>query len=138
MLVFEKYHQKLIIPSNIMELSKVECFLDKLCEDLQINESLYGNIVISVTEAVNNAISHGNKYDENKIVTIESRLNNPCSISIFVKDQGDGFDFNNVSDPTSFENLFSENGRGVFVMKNLADKITYYEKGNIVELEFNL
>lgn len=138
MLVFEKYYQKLVISSSIMELSKVESFLDKLCIDLQINESLYGNIIISVTEAVNNAISHGNKSDPNKKVTIESMLNNPYSLSIFVKDEGHGFDYNNIKDPTSFDNLFSENGRGVFVMKNLADKIVYHDNGRVVELEFNL
>jgi len=138
MLTFEKYYQELVIPSDINELNNVEFFLDKLQSDLNLPDSLYANIVITVTEAVNNAIIHGNQLDINKTVHLTAKLNNPYSLSIFVKDQGKGFDISKVKDPTLMENIFSENGRGVFVMKHLSDDLIYHDNGTLIELKFNL
>jgi len=138
MLTFEKYHQELVIPSDINELNNVEFFLDKMQSDLNLPDSLYANIVITVTEAVNNAIIHGNQLDINKTVHLTAKLNNPYSLSIFVKDQGKGFDICKVKDPTLTENLFSENGRGVFVMKHLSDDLIYHDNGTLIELKFNI
>lgn len=138
MLTFEKYHQELNIPSDINELSNVEIFLDRLQQDLKLSDTVFANIVITVTEAVNNAIVHGNKNDINKRVYLTAKLNNPYSLSLFVKDCGEGFDYSNVKDPTLLENIFSENGRGVFVMKHLADDLIYHDNGSMIELKFNI
>lgn len=138
MLTFEKYHQELNIPSDINELSSVEVFLDRLQQDLNLPDTIFANIVISVTEAVNNAIIHGNKNDISKNVYITAKLNNPYSLSLFVKDCGNGFDLNSIKDPTLMENIFSENGRGVFVMKHLTDELIYHDNGSLLELKFNI
>lgn len=138
MLTFEKYQQELNIPSDINELSNVEAFLERLFHDLNLSETVYANMIISVTEAVNNAIIHGNKNDITKRVYITAKLNNPYSLSLFVKDCGEGFDLNSIKDPTLMENIFSENGRGVFVMKHLADDLIYHDNGSMLELKFNI
>ncbi len=138
MLTFEKYHQELNIPSDINELSSVEVFLDRLQNDLNLSDTVYANIIISVTEAVNNAIIHGNKNDFSKRVYLTAKLNNPYSLSLFIKDCGTGFDLNSVKDPTLMENIFSENGRGVFVMKHLSDDLIYHDNGTMLELKFNI
>lgn len=138
MITFEKYHQELNIPSDINELSSVEFFIDRISHDLNLSETVYANIIITVTEAVNNAIIHGNKNDINKRVYITAKLNNPYSLSLFVKDCGEGFDLNSIKDPTLLENIFSENGRGVFVMKHLADDLIYHDNGTMLELKFNI
>ncbi len=138
MLTFEKYHQELNIPSDINELSSVELFLDRLQNDLNLSETVFANIIISVTEAVNNAIIHGNKNDSSKRVYLTAKLNNPYSLSLFIKDCGNGFDLNNIKDPTLMENIFSENGRGVFVMKHLSDDLIYHDNGTMLELKFNI
>lgn len=138
MLTFEKYFQEISIPSDINELSIVESFLDRIQSDLNLSETVYANIIITVTEAVNNAIVHGNKCNRNKKVRLTTKLNNPYSISFFIKDDGEGFDVSKIKDPTLMENIFSENGRGVFVMKHLSDELIYHENGTLLELKFNI
>ncbi len=138
MLTFEKYHQEIQIPSDINQLSTVESFLEQINNDLNLSETVYANIIITVTEAVNNAIIHGNKCDFNKKVILTAKLNNSFSLSIFIKDFGEGFDVNNIKDPTLIENIFSESGRGVFVMKHLSDDLIYHENGTLLELKFNI
>ena len=138
MLTFEKYFQEISIPSDINELSIVESFLDRIQSDLNLSETVYANIIITVTEAVNNAIVHGNKCNRNKKVYLTTKLNNPYSISFFIKDDGEGFDVSKIKDPTLMENIFSENGRGVFVMKHLSDELIYHENGTLLELKFNI
>ena len=97
----------------------------------------YGNIIIAITEAVNNAISHGNKKDPNKKVEINF-IQNKSYIHFTVEDEGNGFDYNSVPDPTAPENLEKINGRGIFLMKNLVDKLEFHKEGKKVELIFEL
>ena len=86
-------------------------------------------------EAVNNAIVHGNKYDEKKFVNIYILLENNL-LKVTIEDQGAGFKPSEVPDPTEPENLENVNGRGVFLMKNLADELEFNKKGNKVILKF--
>jgi serine/threonine-protein kinase RsbW len=130
--------KELVIESNLDNLNLVENFIDELSSELHIKEDVYGNIIIAVTEAVNNGMSHGNKMDPSKHVKIKSKLLNPYLLSISVEDEGKGFDPTKVKDPTAQENLFNENGRGVFVMTHLAEEIKFLGKGNIIEMTFNV
>lgn len=131
----EKYHLELT--SSLEELAKVEQLVDKVKEDLSFSDEIYGNIIVSITEAVNNAIMHGNKKDPNKRVVV--RLATDANHLIFIiEDEGAGFDFNNLPDPTAPENLEKPSGRGVFLMKNLSDLVIFNEEGNQVEIHFKL
>ena len=125
------------IASKIENLRKVEKLVDDLSSEYKINSDIYGNILIAALEATNNAILHGNKLDENKDVRIliakEGNL-----LKIRIEDQGEGFDYNNVPDPTAPENIENVNGRGIFLMEKLSDKLVFSRNGSIVELEFNL
>ena len=87
-----------------------------------MNEDAYGNVLIAVTEAVNNAIQHGNKENETLSINV-SVSDNEKNVCFSVKDEGQGFDFDNLPDPTAPENILKENGRGIFLMRNLADKV---------------
>lgn len=123
-------------PSDVNELSRAESLVDKICQTLSVNEDNYGNVLIAVTEAVNNAIKHGNKNDITKHVEI--RVSDAIDVfSIEIKDQGVGFDFNNLPDPTAPENVEKENGRGIFLMKSLADKVEFENNGRDVVLTFS-
>ena len=106
----------LSIPSNFGSISKVEALIDKVCADLDVREDYYGNVLIAVTEAVNNAIQHGNKenHDLNVDVSVGDKDVDFC---FNVKDHGDGFDFKNLPDPTAPENIEKEDGRGIFLMR---------------------
>ncbi len=123
------------INSDFQEVPKVEALIDKVCGELGVNEDFYGNVLIAVTEAVNNAIIHGNKNrsDLSVAVAVGDR---PEEFCFSVEDRGDGFDFNNLPDPTAPENILKENGRGIFLMKNLADELEFEEAGRKVNIYF--
>ncbi len=130
--------KRLTIDSRIEELQAVERFVDELHEEHNFKADVYGNILVAVTEAVNNAILHGNDGDVNKKVELTARLKSTYVLQIEVKDQGTGFNYQSVKDPTAPENLLNEHGRGVFVMEHLADTISFVDPGNIVQMEFNI
>ncbi|MFH1321042.1 MAG: ATP-binding protein [Bacteroidota bacterium] len=120
------------VPEN---LALVEKLIDEICENYCVNEDYYGNILISITEAVNNAIQHGNKYDPNKSVDVVFESDSE-TLYFTVVDEGEGFDYNKLPDPTDPENIEKIEGRGIFLMKNLADGVEFSKNGSIVELNF--
>lgn len=126
----------LAIPSDFDSVGQVEILVDKVCNQLGVNEDFYGNVLIAVTEAVNNAIEHGNKRNADTEVNLAVG-DNLKEFCFNVKDQGRGFDFNNLPDPTAPENILKENGRGIFLMKNLADEVEYEDGGRSVNIYFN-
>jgi serine/threonine-protein kinase RsbW len=123
------------IDSKLNSISEVEALIDNVCEELKLNEDHYGNILIAVTEAVNNAIIHGNKYSEQKKVKVDVARENG-KVRFTVSDQGDGFDFNNLPDPTAPENIEKPDGRGIFLMKNLSDEVMFESNGSKVNITF--
>ena len=125
------------IPSKIENLRIVEKAVDEISAEYNLSSELYGNVLIATIEAANNAILHGNKLDENKSVVIRFKIDDNY-LTIVVKDQGNGFDFNNIPYPTAPENLEKINGRGVFLMERLSDKIIFSDNGSKVELLFNI
>jgi serine/threonine-protein kinase RsbW len=127
----------LTIPSKIENLRIVEKAVDEISAEYNLNSELYGNILIATIEAANNAIVHGNKLDESKNVDISFSINNN-NLAIIIKDQGNGFDYAHIPDPTAPENIEKINGRGVFLMERLSDKLVFLENGSRVELYFNI
>jgi serine/threonine-protein kinase RsbW len=131
--------QKLVIKSRQEDISKVETFVEDILKQNNVSEDSYGNILISVIEGVNNAINHGNKADESKEVELSYHISdNKKNIIFKIKDEGNGFDYNNLPDPTAPENIENLGGRGVFLMKQLADMVIFENNGAIVELSFRL
>jgi len=125
------------IPSNPKSIARVESFVERLVDRYHISPDIYGNILISLTEAVNNAIHHGNNNDESKSVTVQ--LNKKTNVLAFsVTDEGGGFDYDSLPDPTAPENLLKIGGRGVFLMKQLSDDINFINNGSTVELCFQI
>lgn len=122
-------------PKNI---AQVEQFIEQLKTEHTISDDVYGNILISITEAVNNAIYHGAKGDKSKLITIEFINENAKKLIFFIKDNGSGFDYNALPDPTAPENLDKPCGRGIFLMRHLADLIVFSDNGATVELHFKL
>ena len=127
--------RKLQIASRMEGITEVEGLITGRCEEFGVEETHYGEILIAMTEAVNNAVVHGNKLDASKMVDIEVKAEGPI-LEFRVADQGPGFDFDNVPDPTAPENLEKPNGRGVFLMRQLADTCEFEELGRIAILRF--
>ena len=129
--------QKISFPSVADNIGLVEKLINEICLAYGISEDYYGNILVAVTEAVNNAIQHGNKLDPGKKVVLAFHAGDK-SLSFEVGDQGKGFDFKNLPDPTNPENLEKPNGRGVFLMRHLADQVEFSDSGRSVQLNFQI
>ena len=121
-------------PNNILE---VENYLRGLTNEYKISEERYPDILISLTEAVNNAIIHGNNSDEEKYVLIGIE-EEKVGLRFMVSDEGIGFNPESVPDPTQPNRIECCGGRGVYIMKRLSDSISYKNNGRTVEMFFKL
>lgn len=130
-------HGSVKIPSDMSNLFRAENLIDDLAEKLHFGDDIYGNISVCVIEAVSNAIQHGNHNDVTKIVLLDYKLIDDRLI-FTVSDEGNGFDLDTVPDPTLPENLENFKGRGIFLIRNLADKVTFENRGSIIIIQFNL
>jgi serine/threonine-protein kinase RsbW len=126
---------KISIPSLIENIQVVESFIDNAKEEFEINDDIYGNIMISVTECISNAIVHGNENDAQKMVHLELNLL-PGVLSFCIEDEGKGFDFTSLPDPTAPENLEKTSGRGIFLMRQLSDEVKFENGGKKTILSF--
>ncbi|MCS7052446.1 MAG: ATP-binding protein [Ignavibacterium sp.] len=136
----EKKFYHLEIESDPKNLITVEEFINYFAVELNLSEDKINALLLSVTEAVTNAIKHGNKNQPNKLVTINVTFDSEY-LTISIKDQGEGFNPNDIPDPTHPENLLKDSGRGVYLMKIYMDEI-YFNKTNegmetILKLKLN-
>ncbi len=129
--------EKIVIESDTKNISLVEKLIDDISNQYDIHADVYGKLLLAIVEGVNNAIVHGNKLDLAKNVEIEYQITD-SEVKFSIMDQGSGFDYNNIPDPTLPENLEKTHGRGIFLMNHLADKIEFENNGSKVILIFNL
>lgn len=125
------------IPSVRENVRVVEKLIEDAKSEYNIGEDVYGNMVVAITESVTNAIIHGNKLDKNKLVDLEVKMDR-SKIHVQVVDEGNGYDYSNIPDPTAPENIEKPGGRGLFLMKHLCDKIEFLDKGQKVRMIFNV
>ncbi len=125
------------LSSKVESLSKIESFIDDVCEQYKFGEEHYGNILIALTEAVNNAITHGNKLDPSKKVNLNMERT-PKEVVFIISDEGVGFDYESIPDPTLPENIEKIRGRGIFLMKALSDHVGFEEDGRKIRLKFSI
>lgn len=127
--------ERVKLPSDFNSLVDVENLVDRVCSGLGVQEDAYGNVLVAVTEAVNNAIQHGNVLNNELFVDVAvgDKSDEFC---FNIKDEGVGFNFDELPDPTAPENLLKESGRGIFLMRNLADEVVYDGVGNSVNIYF--
>jgi len=128
-------YKRLKVESKTSSLRLVENAIDEMTGNIGINQDNYGKILVATLEAVNNAIKHGNKEIEDKLVDIVIEFDEN-ELRITVTDQGNGFDPARIPDPTLPTNIEALSGRGVFLMTKLSDVITFNEKGNSVTMTF--
>lgn len=121
------------LPSALSSVAELDMFVNDLMERHGLNEDVQGKLLVSLTEAVTNAIRHGNRFDEEKCVRVEV-YREKAQLKVMVIDQGCGFEPDAVPDPTTGEALEKEGGRGVFLMKLLSDEIAFHDEGRKVEM----
>ncbi len=120
--------------STPSELNRVVEYIENICDQHNIYNSYYGNIVTGVTEAFLNAVEHGNKNDSNKSITINFEVQND-GFAFCVSDEGNGFDINTVGDPTDI-NSKNNKGRGIYLMKHLSDDMEFHNGGRTACMKF--
>lgn len=133
----KNYPEILAIQSDKKELIKVENFLRTLFNKENLPGNSFNKVLLVVSEAVLNSIEHGNKNDSKKMVTIEASCQNN-GLMIEISDEGDGFDYNRLSDPTELENIKKEAGRGIFIMRTICSKLDFHDRGKCVEIKIEL
>lgn len=128
--------KELRISSELKSLNLIEKFVEEICDEFNINNTYFSNINLVMYEAVKNSIIHGNKLDKNKHVDIAFR-NMPIGLQFNITDQGEGFDTNNITDPTdiSFNNVEKT---GLYLIKSLSDEIKFADNGRTIEILFKI
>ena len=125
----------LVLPSRLSSIAELEGFVQRIIRANQLSRDLQGNLLISLTEAVTNAIRHGNKLDDGKCVSIEV-FQRPDELRVTVADEGQGFVPADLPDPTVEAHRAQEGGRGVFLMRALSDEIYFRNDGTMVEMRY--
>lgn len=127
----------LIISSQLVRIKEVRNFLEKFYSDYGITINSFNKVFLGLREAVNNAIIHGNRLNADKKVFIKIQLFNN-QIWIEVEDEGEGFCPDVLPDPTSPDRIKLENGRGIFLMKFIANELVFKKGGKKVQIKFKL
>jgi serine/threonine-protein kinase RsbW len=116
--------KELTLPSRIESVDEAAMFADEFARANGCGDDIMSAVDLAVRESVANAVKHGNKFDESKLV--EMTLS--CSeggLKITVRDFGTGFSVRDVPDPTDPENLLKVNGRGILFMRSFMDEVTW-------------
>ena len=120
------------IPSEIKYIKKTS---SRILKDLSsfADESTLFDIRLCVEEAVRNAIVHGNHCDKKLSVKIAYWVEG-AKLVIDIEDEGKGFDYKSLPDPTDTEHIMRNSGRGVYLIHHLMDEVDYNDKGNRVSM----
>lgn len=129
--------RELTLASRLESLNKIESLTLELKEQFGLSDEQEANILVALSEAVSNAIVHGNRFQPDRAVYVQYWYEEG-KLMFTVTDQGMGFNPDEVPDPTAPENLMKPAGRGVFLMRNLADDVVFSEGGRKVTLTFRL
>ncbi|WP_374166125.1 ATP-binding protein [Arcticibacter sp. MXS-1] len=126
------------LPSKLESVVTMENFIDNLKEEYEIPDDTYANVLTCMSEATMNAIIHGNKQSDTKKVYINLEVHDRKRLQFTIADEGEGFDYDRLPDPTAPENIESLTGRGIYIIKHLADQCIFNMKGNEIELHFKI
>lgn len=114
----------------------VESIVDYVSSDLGLNDETTARLYVSLTEAAKNSIMFGvSDISNNFCIEVDYES---TRISVLVKDNGPGFDFMSVPDPTLPENIEKTSGRGLFLIKHLTDELSFANNGATIKMVFNL
>lgn len=126
----------LVTESIPSKLEAIQAFIGSFIKTLQamsIDEGDLFAVRLSLEEALVNAMKHGNKMNAASTIGITAQLKKD-TLELTIKDRGEGFDHQKLSDPTQKENIDKLSGRGVHLMKNLMDTVEFFDKGSGIRL----
>jgi serine/threonine-protein kinase RsbW len=125
------------LPSKPESITLLENLIEQIADKHQVSEDTFANMMTCLNEIAINAIVHGNKLDETKKVIVNAEVD-AKKVIWTITDEGPGFDYEHLPDPTAAENIENLTGRGVFIVKQLADQCVFNSTGNEVELHFKI
>ena len=128
---------ELILDSTFEELDRAVDFIESFVSEHALSEDLLDRLRLVGSEAVTNAIKHGNKLDADKKVTLRIALVNGF-VEMRVTDEGPGFVIEEIPDPLAAENLLAEGGRGVYFIFQFADEVVFEHDGSVLLTKFEL
>lgn len=123
--------------SSFKEMERLEPFVKSLQASVKFDEETFSRVLLTLSEAVNNAIIHGNNQDPDKQVVVHAQLDKQVLI-IRVRDEGAGFDPSSLPDPLKEENLLNEGGRGIYLIRQYADDVKFGKGGAEITFTFQL
>lgn len=127
----------LVISSKLNQINEVRFFLDGIFTEFRLDRTLFNRVFLGVSEALSNSIIHGNRFDVNKNVTLRVFFQSDFLV-IEVVDEGKGFTFDCINDPTKPVNLMNEKGRGIFLIRQLSDEMVYSDCGRKLLIKYKL
>lgn len=127
----------LVISSSLNNLEKVRMFLEEVYQESNLSRSTFNRVFLGLSEALTNSIVHGNKFNVSKAISIEVNYLNE-ELFIEITDEGEGFLMECLKDPTCSANLKKESGRGIFLIRQFADELNYFEGGRKVRIKYKL
>lgn len=128
----------LSIKSDKTELRKVEYFLTEIFIENKLPLQCFNKVLLCISEAVVNSIDHGNQNDQLKHVNIEIDFSKQKQMDIKISDEGSGFDYSTIKDPTCDDNIRKETGRGIHIIRALSDELEFGNKGNSVRFKLSV
>ena len=129
--------KKLVLASTFQELERAIDFIEAFAANRDLDDELLERLRLVGSEAVTNAIEHGNQLDESKKVTLKIRLVDNF-VEMRVSDEGPGFTIDEIPNPLASENLLAEGGRGVYFIFEFADEVIFEEGGSVLLARFKL
>ena len=133
----KKEQRTLSLKSVPESFNKVENLVEEICNEYDLNHNYLGCIITSVNEAFQNALTHGNKNVNEKLITINFKKL-ATGISFSVSDEGEGFNYTETPEVNDKAKELVFPGRGLFLIKSLSDDVTFNEKGNEIILGFKI
>ncbi len=130
--------RKISLPSELSSLNEAEKLVQEFCLDCNVTHARQSDIQVAVLAAVGNAIQFGHQHHGPRLFYLECNLTETNTMEFIVTDSGKGFDFENVPDPTDPWNVEQPTGRGIYLMRKLADNCTFKKNGSQVVLEFGI
>ncbi|HYQ96462.1 MAG TPA: ATP-binding protein [Candidatus Eisenbacteria bacterium] len=119
----------LTIGSQLELLSLVHALIQEIAGHFELDEKTTDELTYAVIEAGTNAIQHGNVFAADKSVTFTFQVG-PAEVSVRVDDHGSGFDPSKIENPTNPSNLLDPGGRGIYLMRELMDEVTFETRGD--------
>lgn len=126
---------KLTLKSEFREAEKVLPFVESISRENRFGKDLEERVKLALSEAATNAIVHGNKEDTGRSVSIRVEVDSEM-LTILVRDEGEGFDPDDIPDPIRKEQLLSTGGRGIFLIREYCDEVEFHEDGRQIVLTF--